>query len=142
MPLTYLTENEQRFCVSVCTVLSVSDIRFVFLPILLMSFYTPFPHIYLSPILPSQGSELHWLACALYVACRSSVPTVGKGTADGNYVSLTRILRCSEIRLVYCGMSQLSCDSKGIQYKVVTHHRHIIRSAEVRSSLCVKSHLP
>ncbi|XP_026220835.1 retinoblastoma-like protein 2 isoform X1 [Anabas testudineus] len=47
-----------------------------------------------------EGSELHWLACALYVACRSSVPTVGKGTADGNYVSLTRILRCSEISLI------------------------------------------
>ncbi|XP_036391090.1 retinoblastoma-like protein 2 isoform X1 [Megalops cyprinoides] len=43
-----------------------------------------------------EGSELHWLACALYVACRTSVPTVGKGTAEGNYVSLTRILRCSE----------------------------------------------
>ncbi|XP_056455528.1 retinoblastoma-like protein 2 [Gadus chalcogrammus] len=47
-----------------------------------------------------EGSELHWLACALYVACRSSVPTVGKGTAEGNYVSLTRILRCSEQSLV------------------------------------------
>lgn len=47
-----------------------------------------------------EGSELHWLACSLYVACRSSVPTVGKGTADGNYVSLTRILRCSEMSLI------------------------------------------
>ncbi|XP_034031636.1 retinoblastoma-like protein 2 isoform X2 [Thalassophryne amazonica] len=47
-----------------------------------------------------EGSELHWLACALYVACRSSVPTVGKGTAEGNYVSLTRILRCAEMSLV------------------------------------------
>ncbi|XP_038138136.1 retinoblastoma-like protein 2 isoform X2 [Cyprinodon tularosa] len=47
-----------------------------------------------------EGSELHWLACALYVACRSSVPTVGKGTAEGNYVSLTRILRCSEMSLM------------------------------------------
>ncbi|XP_037834216.1 retinoblastoma-like protein 2 [Kryptolebias marmoratus] len=47
-----------------------------------------------------EGSELHWLACALYVACRSTVPTVGKGTAEGNYVSLTRILRCSEISLI------------------------------------------
>lgn len=45
-----------------------------------------------------QGSELHWLACALYVACRSSVPTVGRGTSEGNYVSLTRILRCAEMR--------------------------------------------
>ncbi|KAK2842870.1 hypothetical protein Q5P01_013070 [Channa striata] len=47
-----------------------------------------------------EGSELHWLACAFYVACRSSVPTVGKGTAEGNYVSLTRILRCSEMSLI------------------------------------------
>uniref|UniRef100_A0A1A8N258 Retinoblastoma-like protein 2 n=3 Tax=Nothobranchius TaxID=28779 RepID=A0A1A8N258_9TELE len=47
-----------------------------------------------------EGSELHWLACALYVACRSSVPTVGKGTTEGNYVSLTRVLRCSHISLI------------------------------------------
>ncbi|XP_076863707.1 retinoblastoma-like protein 2 isoform X2 [Brachyhypopomus gauderio] len=47
-----------------------------------------------------EGSELHWLACALYVACRTSVPTVGKGTAEGNYVSLTRILRSSEQSLI------------------------------------------
>uniref|UniRef100_A0A8C1F5K4 Retinoblastoma-like 2 (p130) n=1 Tax=Cyprinus carpio carpio TaxID=630221 RepID=A0A8C1F5K4_CYPCA len=47
-----------------------------------------------------QGSELHWLACALYVACRSSVPTIGKGTAEGNYVSLTRILRSSQQSLI------------------------------------------
>ncbi|XP_061577567.1 retinoblastoma-like protein 2 [Cololabis saira] len=47
-----------------------------------------------------EGSELHWLACSLYVACRSSVPTVGKGTAEGNYVSLTKILRCSEMSLI------------------------------------------
>ncbi|KAM6937382.1 retinoblastoma-like protein 2 [Xenentodon cancila] len=47
-----------------------------------------------------EGSELHWLACSLYVACRSSVPTVGKGTTEGNYVSLTKILRCSEMSLI------------------------------------------
>uniref|UniRef100_A0A7N8Y5W3 Retinoblastoma-like 2 (p130) n=1 Tax=Mastacembelus armatus TaxID=205130 RepID=A0A7N8Y5W3_9TELE len=47
-----------------------------------------------------EGSELHWLACSLYVACRSSVPTVGKGTVEGNYVSLTRILRCAEMSLI------------------------------------------
>ncbi|KAI4872163.1 hypothetical protein NFI96_031002 [Prochilodus magdalenae] len=47
-----------------------------------------------------EGSELHWLACALYVACRTAVPTVGKGTAEGNYVSLTRILRSSEQSLI------------------------------------------
>ncbi|XP_071007967.1 retinoblastoma-like protein 2 isoform X2 [Oncorhynchus clarkii lewisi] len=47
-----------------------------------------------------EGSELHWLACALYVACRTAIPTVGKGTAEGNYVSLTRILSCSEQSLI------------------------------------------
>ncbi|KAM4573969.1 retinoblastoma-like protein 2 isoform 2-T2 [Odontesthes bonariensis] len=47
-----------------------------------------------------EGSELHWLACSLYVACRSMVQTVGKGTTEGNYVSLTRILRCSEMSLI------------------------------------------
>ncbi|XP_067292433.1 retinoblastoma-like protein 2 isoform X2 [Pseudorasbora parva] len=47
-----------------------------------------------------EGSDLHWLACALYVACRSSVPTIGKGTAEGNYVSLTRILRSSQQSLI------------------------------------------
>ncbi|XP_067091164.1 retinoblastoma-like protein 2 isoform X1 [Osmerus mordax] len=47
-----------------------------------------------------EGSELHWLACALYVACRTAVPTVDKGITEGNYVSLTRILRCSEQSLI------------------------------------------
>lgn len=47
-----------------------------------------------------EGNDLHWLACALYVACRRSVPTVSKGTVEGNYVSLTRILRCSEQSLI------------------------------------------
>uniref|UniRef100_A0A2I3GM58 RB transcriptional corepressor like 2 n=1 Tax=Nomascus leucogenys TaxID=61853 RepID=A0A2I3GM58_NOMLE len=47
-----------------------------------------------------EGNDLHWLACALYVACRKSVPTVSKGTAEGNYVSLTRILKCSEQSLI------------------------------------------
>ncbi|XP_045060883.1 retinoblastoma-like protein 2 [Coregonus clupeaformis] len=47
-----------------------------------------------------EGRDLHWLACAIYVACRTAVPTVGKGTAEGNYISLTRILRCSEQSLI------------------------------------------
>ncbi|KAI3371032.1 hypothetical protein L3Q82_023524 [Scortum barcoo] len=57
-------------------------------------------HRAISTTFTLEGSELHWLACALYVACRSSVPTVGKGTSEGNYVSLTRILRCSEMSLI------------------------------------------
>lgn len=74
---------------------------FILFPCVFFLSLPPPPLILLSPRLPSvvlQGSELHWLACALYVACRSSVPTVGKGTSEGNYVSLTRILRCSEMR--------------------------------------------
>ncbi|XP_029464412.1 retinoblastoma-like protein 2 isoform X2 [Rhinatrema bivittatum] len=47
-----------------------------------------------------EGNDLHWLACALYVACRKAVPTVSRGTSEGNYVSLTRILRCSEQSLI------------------------------------------
>uniref|UniRef100_G1MZH8 Uncharacterized protein n=1 Tax=Meleagris gallopavo TaxID=9103 RepID=G1MZH8_MELGA len=46
------------------------------------------------------GNELHWLACALYVACRKAIPTVSRGTVESNYVSLTRILRCSEQSLI------------------------------------------
>ncbi|XP_040265657.1 retinoblastoma-like protein 2 isoform X1 [Bufo bufo] len=47
-----------------------------------------------------EGNALHWLACALYVACRQSVPTVGRGTAEGNYVSLTRILTSTELSMI------------------------------------------
>ncbi|XP_069312797.1 retinoblastoma-like protein 2 isoform X5 [Eulemur rufifrons] len=54
-----------------------------------------------------EGNDLHWLACALYVACRKSVPTVSKGTVEGNFVSLTRILRCSEQRRQPCTVSEI-----------------------------------
>ncbi|XP_077144321.1 retinoblastoma-like protein 2 isoform X1 [Ranitomeya variabilis] len=47
-----------------------------------------------------EGNALHWLACALYVACRQAVPTVGRGTVEGNFVSLTRILTSSELSLI------------------------------------------
>ncbi|KAG8437703.1 hypothetical protein GDO86_008418 [Hymenochirus boettgeri] len=47
-----------------------------------------------------EGNALHWLACALYVACRQTLPTVGRGTVEGNYVSLTRILSYSELSLI------------------------------------------
>ncbi|XP_067904818.1 retinoblastoma-like protein 1 isoform X2 [Heterodontus francisci] len=50
-----------------------------------------------------EGETLHWLACALYVACRKSItPTVGKGMMEGNGVSLTRILRSSKLRRLPC----------------------------------------
>ena len=49
-----------------------------------------------------EGEQLHWLACALYVACRRGVvPTVGKGGLhQGNGVSLTRLLRSTHLSLV------------------------------------------
>ncbi|NWS14308.1 RBL1 protein, partial [Pachyramphus minor] len=48
-----------------------------------------------------EGEPLHWLACALYVACRRSrVPTVGSGPMEGNGVSLTRILRSARLSLI------------------------------------------
>ncbi|XP_039765992.1 LOW QUALITY PROTEIN: retinoblastoma-like protein 1 [Ornithorhynchus anatinus] len=48
-----------------------------------------------------EGDVVHWLACALYVACRKSLlPTVGKGVVEGNCVSLTRILRSVKLSLI------------------------------------------
>ncbi|XP_068768342.1 retinoblastoma-like protein 1 isoform X12 [Struthio camelus] len=48
-----------------------------------------------------EGEVVHWLACALYVACRKSViPTVGSGLMEGNCVSLTRILRSAKLSLI------------------------------------------
>ncbi|GFN79274.1 retinoblastoma-like protein 1 [Plakobranchus ocellatus] len=45
-----------------------------------------------------EGDQIHWLACALYEACRRmSTPTVGRGTMEGNCVSLTRLLRSSKL---------------------------------------------
>ncbi|XP_041096013.1 retinoblastoma-like protein 1 [Polyodon spathula] len=48
-----------------------------------------------------EGDVIHWLACSLYAACRrGSTPTVGKGVMEGNFVSLTRILRSSKLSLI------------------------------------------
>ncbi|XP_077191359.1 retinoblastoma-like protein 1 isoform X2 [Paroedura picta] len=48
-----------------------------------------------------EGETIHWLACALYVACRKSIiPTVGSGLMEGNCVSLTRILRSAKLSLI------------------------------------------
>ena len=48
-----------------------------------------------------EGNQLHWLVCSLYEACRRSViPTVGRGTVEGNCVSLTRLLRSSKFSLI------------------------------------------
>lgn len=50
-----------------------------------------------------EGNQLHWLACAIYVACRKSlVPAVGRMNTfiEGNLVSLTRLLRLCELTLL------------------------------------------
>ncbi|XP_064640132.1 retinoblastoma-like protein 1 [Lineus longissimus] len=49
-----------------------------------------------------EGDGIHWLACALYVACRKTVnPTVsGAGVIEGNCVSLTRLLRSAKLSLI------------------------------------------
>ncbi|KAK6174252.1 hypothetical protein SNE40_017565 [Patella caerulea] len=48
-----------------------------------------------------EGDKIQWLACALYDACRRTVvPTVGKGTVEGNCVSLTRLLRSAKFSLI------------------------------------------
>ncbi|XP_033625998.1 retinoblastoma-like protein 1 isoform X1 [Asterias rubens] len=48
-----------------------------------------------------EGDDLHWLVCALYVACRrSTIPTVGNGTVEGNCVSLTRLLRSARLSVI------------------------------------------
>ncbi|XP_012233373.1 retinoblastoma-like protein 1 isoform X3 [Linepithema humile] len=50
-----------------------------------------------------EGDQLHWIGCALYVACRkSSTPTVGRtgGNVEGNCVSLTRLLQLCNLPLI------------------------------------------
>ncbi|XP_072024135.1 retinoblastoma-like protein 1 [Amphiura filiformis] len=48
-----------------------------------------------------EGDDLHWLACALYVACRERVlPTVGNGTVEGNCISLTVLLRTAKLSVI------------------------------------------
>ncbi|XP_015604539.1 retinoblastoma-like protein 1 isoform X2 [Cephus cinctus] len=50
-----------------------------------------------------EGDQLHWIGCALYVACRrSSIPTVARTgpNVEGNCVSLTRLLRLCNLSLM------------------------------------------
>ncbi|XP_046395254.1 retinoblastoma-like protein 1 isoform X1 [Ischnura elegans] len=48
-----------------------------------------------------EGDQLHWLCCALHVACRKSVPSVGRpeSSVEGNCVSLTNLLRQGNLSL-------------------------------------------
>lgn len=53
------------------------------------------------PMFSLQGDPSHWLACAIYVACRNVTEhTVGDSETliEGNLVSLKRLLRLCNIR--------------------------------------------
>jgi hypothetical protein len=48
-----------------------------------------------------EGSQLDWLACSLYVACRdSSTHTVEGDTYTGNSINLTQILRATNMKII------------------------------------------
>ncbi|XP_067928982.1 retinoblastoma-like protein 1 [Watersipora subatra] len=48
-----------------------------------------------------EGDPLHWIACALYEACRQqTVPTIDNGEMEGNGVSLTQLLRTAKLSLI------------------------------------------
>ncbi|GJQ66563.1 hypothetical protein Trydic_g4544 [Trypoxylus dichotomus] len=48
-----------------------------------------------------EGDELHWLGCAIFVACRNTMtPTVGQSVLEGNCISLTSLLRHSNLSLM------------------------------------------
>lgn len=71
-----------------------------------------------------QGDVVHWLACALYSACRKgSVPTVGKGVMEGNCVSLTRILRSSKLRSV---LYLRNIKERNISIAVLNFYRYVL----------------
>ncbi|XP_031332886.1 retinoblastoma-like protein 2 isoform X2 [Photinus pyralis] len=47
-----------------------------------------------------EGEALHWLGCAVFVACRkTTTPTVSRSTVEGNCVSLTSLLRHCNLSL-------------------------------------------
>ncbi|XP_048879356.1 LOW QUALITY PROTEIN: retinoblastoma-like protein 1 [Brienomyrus brachyistius] len=80
-----------------------------------------------------EGELVHWLACALYAACRKgSTPTVGKGVMEGNCVSLTRILRCSKLSLIqfFCKMKKWS-DMSNLSQDFRDKVGHLERNFEV-----------
>ncbi|KAG8233553.1 hypothetical protein J437_LFUL013765 [Ladona fulva] len=71
-----------------------------------------------------EGDHLHWLCCALYVACRkATVPPVGKpgSSVEGNCVSLTNLLKLCKLSLVqffnkakkWADMSNLPTEFRG-----------------------------
>ena len=70
-----------------------------------------------------EGEQLHWLACALYVACRrGSLPTVGQQeTMQGNGVSLTRLLRSTKLSLIqFFNKARLWADMCNLKTELVS----------------------
>ena len=92
-------------------------------------------------ILIFQGDRIHWLCCALYVACRnSSVPTVGQvGTVEGNCVSLTQLRRkCSISMLDFFDKSRKWADMANLSEELRRKFVSLERNFEVCSVIFKK----
>merc|ERR1719391_244110 len=90
-----------------------------------------------------EGNQLHWLACALYVACRrSSVPTVGNSsTMEGNGVSLTRLLRNSSLSLIeFFDKAKKWADMNNVKKTVMEKIEKLMRNFDVSHVIFKKLH--
>ena len=88
-----------------------------------------------------QGDRVHWLCCALYVACRnSSVPTVGQvGIVEGNCVSLTQLRRkCSISMLDFFDKSRKWADMANLSEELRRKFVSLERNFEVCSVIFKK----
>ncbi|XP_018093929.1 retinoblastoma-like protein 1 isoform X3 [Xenopus laevis] len=88
----------------------------------------------------TQGEVKHWLACALYAACRKGViPTVGKGIMEGNGVSLTRILRSAKLSLIqFFNKMKKWIDMSNLPQEFRQRVEHLERNFEVATVIFKK----
>jgi retinoblastoma-like protein 1 len=91
-----------------------------------------------------EGDQLHWLACALYVACRrGSLPTVGRQVVmEGNGVSLTRLLRNTKLALIqFFSKARLWADMCNLKTELVDKIDKLERNFAV-SNVIFKKYQP
>merc|ERR1719167_1426128 len=87
---------------------------------------------------------MHWLACALYVACRrGSLPTVGRQVVmEGNGVSLTRLLRSTKLSLIqFFSKARLWADMCNLKLELVDKIDKLERNFAV-SNVIFKKYQP